>query len=114
MVIRPPEVSENVDIKNYYEDDQEEDEDHNSLQQSLDSSIQRNDTNKILEEHDIQNNNNQFFIPDRSFNLISNLESIKCGAYAEMLIKEGYADEVCVCIVYYCLCMNVILLLKLC
>jgi hypothetical protein len=33
-------------------------------------------------------------VPNRSFNLIQNLEKIKCDRYAEALIKAGYEDEV--------------------
>lgn len=58
------------------------------------------EVNLLAHDIDIQKeahqneNNDKFVIPERSFNLIKNLQKINCERYSTILLKEGYGDEV--------------------
>jgi hypothetical protein len=92
MIIRPPEKTENVDVADYYDKDIEQE----------GQSLSIDDGSLMLQKYDSQycdfddekERANRSRVTDKSFSLISNLESINCGAYIEAFINEGYSDEV--------------------
>mmetsp|Transcript_3890 Transcript_3890/g.6094 ORF Transcript_3890/g.6094 Transcript_3890/m.6094 type:complete len:484 (-) Transcript_3890:59-1510(-) len=79
----------------YDEDDEVADED------SENQSAGSEDNNSFLGDEEVKAfelppevaSKTKYSIPSRSFNLLKNLEKIKCDRYADALVQEGFADE---------------------